>query len=308
VRGGAASRRQVLLAGAAALLAGCSSSTAPVRELVIAGGPQGGSSLRQSRLLAAALQTTGAAGSVRVLPTAGSAENLALLQAGRAHLALCLADAVVRAAWRPTALARSHSALLQLLVRDDSPVTRLDDLRGRRTSVGLAGSGTADTGSDLVAGFTPDERAGLVHRGLRDSVIALAAGRLDAVLWWGGLPPAEVASVHRAAPLRPLDLSGALAAMSRLRPGAYELAGLPAAAYDRPARTPTLGVADLLVCRADLPDGVARAVVGLCLTRAPQLVPQPSDGVPHLERSALVDTAPVPLHEAAADAYRRAYG
>ncbi|PWJ56500.1 hypothetical protein SAMN06264364_101478 [Quadrisphaera granulorum] len=81
-----------------------------------------------------------------------------------------------------------------------------------------------------------------------------------------------------------------------------------AAAHGTPTATPTLGVGNLLVCHPDLRPGVARAVVEACLTAAPELVPQPSDGVTHLARAALVDAEPVLLHEAAADAYREAYG
>jgi TRAP transporter TAXI family solute receptor len=112
--------------------------------------------------------------------------NVEAVHAGRANLGLVLADvagAVVAGAWPfPTpvplrALGRVYENYLQLLVRADGPIRSVDDLSGRRVSLGAAGSGAAVTGARLV------RTAGLAvraeHRGLADAVSALRRGEID---------------------------------------------------------------------------------------------------------------------------------
>ena len=70
----------------------------------------------------------------------------------------------------------------------------------------------------------------------------------------------------------------------------------------------TVGVANLLLCRADLDAATARATVDLLVGHADELIPRSSAGVQFLSADSLINTADIPLHPAAAAAYRALHG
>src|SRR5690606_8581085 len=86
--------------------------------------------------------------------TKASAENMNLLQAGRGELALALAD-TVSDAWNGSVeagfpkkldklrgLSGTYNNYVQIVASADSGIKSLDDLKGKRISVGAARSGT----------------------------------------------------------------------------------------------------------------------------------------------------------------------
>ena len=133
-------RRRTFLRGACALLlasaAGCGFGAQPP-TVRLGAGERGGLYYAFANLLADA-----GGEDVRVEPrtTAGSRENLDLIARGEVDAALVLADSV-----RPDddvlAIGRVYENYLQLVVRADSPITTVADLRGRRVNLGAAGSG-----------------------------------------------------------------------------------------------------------------------------------------------------------------------
>src|SRR5262249_23207044 len=99
------------------------------RKIVIAGGD----SRSEGYILAEAIRTVVERRhpylSIRVVGTAGTAENLALLNAGKAKFAVAQADAIAGAHARGEA--RLFEEFFQILVRDASPIRTIDDLKGK---------------------------------------------------------------------------------------------------------------------------------------------------------------------------------
>jgi uncharacterized protein len=83
-------------------------------------------------------------------------------------------------------LAKLFNEEVHLLVRADSPVTAIEQLNGRRVSLGEAGSGTQLIGHDVL------QRLGVAVREINlpgaDAIARLAAGEIDAVMLIGGKP------------------------------------------------------------------------------------------------------------------------
>ncbi|HLU56016.1 MAG TPA: TAXI family TRAP transporter solute-binding subunit [Pseudonocardia sp.] len=305
--------RRAFLRGllAAPLVAGCTGGSAG--PLVLAAGEPGGFYVEFGELLAEAL---GAAGvPAAVVNTGGSVENIQQLRDGAAAIGLALTDIALAARngedpfGGPVpllALGRVYENYMQLVVRAEDPATSTADLAGRPVSLGAVGSGAAVFGDRLLA--TAGIAADVTHRPLRDAVAALEAGTADALLWSGGVPTPALAELAARRPMRLLPLAEHLPALRARHGEVYGPVTVPADAYGPAAPVPTVGVANLLICTAALPDETAAAVARTLVTAAPALVPESAVGTQYLDQRSLIGTGEVPLHPGAAAAYRELHG
>lgn len=327
------SRREVLRAGAAAGLAGllppalaaCTPADSP-DAVTVAGGEPGGFYLEFATLLAASLQRHGVARQATALTTGGSLDNLGQLLAGKATFAVALADAAAqREAGKNTsdagitALGRVYENYVHCVVRKASGIRGIGELAGRTVAVGEPGSGTSLTTPRLLeaAGLGSVAAGGagaagqavtVLNLGLNDGLAALRAGSVDALFWSGGVPTAAISAAHDDVGLNFLDLSLLLPAL-RSRYGVfYDRVLIPAGAYGGVPAVWTVGVTNLLLCRSDLDSRTVKSTVELLVGHAEELIPRSSLGVQFLSPDSLINTAGIPLHPSAADAYRELHG
>lgn len=292
--------RRVFLLGL--LAAGCTGG-GPSGELLIAAGERGGLYFDFATLLAGQLAGLRA----RALETEGSRANLDLLGAGGANVALVLADSALVAdpALELRALGRVYENYLQLVVRADDPARRAADLAGRTVSLGAAGSGAALSGARMLDVLGLRDSVRVEHHRLIRAAQALAEGRIDALLWSGGVPTPEL---DRLSGIRLLPLAELVPGLRAAHGSVYEQVPVPVGVYGADREVPTIGVANLLVCRASLPDDVAATITRTLVSRAAALVPQQALGTQFLDVRSLIGTAGLPLHPGAAATYRDLHG
>ena len=296
------SRRAVLCSGAAvltaAILPGCARNLPEVR---IAAGEPGGSYHQFAELLAQVAVERNVARHVEVVTTAGSVSNISLVSHDQVDLAMSLIDAAAVDPTRFVALGRVYQNYLQCLVLTDSQIHTVADLAGRTVSVGALTSGTAYT-AKLVLNALDLMDLRRVHLSLGEAVTALGTGKVDAMLWSGGIPvpEAERLGKHR---IRLIDPTAALGRLDVDHPGLYHRTLVPPGVYANRAPTATIGIASLLLCRRALDDTLAAALVDLLIDDARRLVPGASAGIQHLTAASLIDTAPIELHPAALRRY-----
>lgn len=318
-----ASRRTALkyllaapLLATAPALSGCSSA-ALTGQLDIASGEPGGMYFQFATLLADALREYGIAERSEVLSTEASAQNLQLLAQQRAQLSLALADTVAHyrseahAGERPLALGRVYQNYFHCIVRAGSKIAALEDLAGRRLGTGAPGSGTWVTGQRILrASGLSGHAAPPIERklGYHDGLQALARGEIEALFLFGGMPVSPLAALAAEEELDLLDLSSVLGPLRAEYPGLYDKVVIPAGTYRGIGTVETVGVGNLLMARADLPDDVAAAIVKLLVGHARDLVPESSAGIQFLTEQTLISTAGQPLHPGARTAYRRLHG
>jgi TRAP transporter TAXI family solute receptor len=294
-------RRTVLLTAAGVLgAAGCSRRDAADLRLTIAAGESGGFYLEFAQLLATQLKATGVAREVVVRSTAGSNDNLRLLRGRETDLALSLADAVTPGP-EVRALARIYENYLQCVVRADSPYRTLADLAGTKISAGAAGSGAAITTNRLLT-------TARVGCSVGQATTALADRRIAAMFWSGGVPTATLDNLSRRVPIRLLPIGDWLGPLRRTYGPVYQNVPVPAGVYRAAEPIRVLGIPNLLLCRPDLPDAVARDVTKTLVRRAVDLIPPSAVGSQYLNLQSLVVTAPIDLHPGATEQYRRLYG
>ncbi|TCB96048.1 TAXI family TRAP transporter solute-binding subunit [Micromonospora zingiberis] len=241
-----------------------------------------------------------------VLVTAASVENVGLLNAGEVELGFTQAD-VLPADPGPdpsvVAIARVYDDLLHLVTKADSPVRTLTDLRGRRVSIGAAGSGTEITVKRLLTVAELDEAG--VHRvqfGLDDSVAALKRGEIDAFFFSGGLPVRAVAEFARDNPTRIVGLQQWTVPLRRAFREVYVPRDIPQSVYDLDLVT-TVANPNYLLVRADLPEELVRQMTWLLMERRSELAAaHPAAG--RMSPRSAIDTPPLPLHPGAMAYYR----
>jgi len=302
--------RRRLLAGAAAVAAGLSlgSCRQDARTYSLGTAENRGFFFDFGQSLAAAVGRSDAGFTLNPQITGGSVENIPDIMAGRLDLALALADVAVTERDSLRAVGRVYLNYLQFAVPAGSPVRTLADLRGRTVSLG-ASSATARAGRLLL------EAAGLRESEVRVRAIpvtavldALASGEVEAALFAGGVPhPAVDPSGGRgpAEGIRLLDLSGYLPALQTEYGLVYQQVRLPVGLYGAREEIGSIGIASLLLARADLPDDVVGKIVDVLIDRSSELVPPGTVGVQYLDTRSLIYTSGVPLHPGAAAAYRR---
>ncbi|MEH0936256.1 TAXI family TRAP transporter solute-binding subunit [Micromonospora psammae] len=296
----------MLLVVAAAGLAGCRDEpTEPVQLRIATGSPTAVyHAFGQS--LAAVLNRELPSVRASVVVTAASAENVRLLRAGEAELGFTQADVLPTGpAGEPSvlAVARVYDDLLHLVTTAGGPVRTVADLRGRRVSVGAAGSGTEVTATRLLAvAQLGGDRVRQEHLGLDDSVAALRAGRIDAFFFSGGLPVRAVDELAGASAIRVVDLGDWTEPLRRSYREVYVSRDIPRSVYDVDPVT-TVANPNYLVVRAGLPEALIRDVTRLLMERRAELAAaHPAAG--RMSPRSAIATTPLPLHPGAAAWYR----
>ncbi|MFI0452258.1 TAXI family TRAP transporter solute-binding subunit [Actinomadura sp. 6N118] len=301
----------LILTGLAGLARGASS--APVSRLVIATGGEGGVYHALGTAFAGAARRRWAADTA-VLTTAASVENLRLIADGRAHLGFATVDSAALAvrgegpfvqALPIVALAGLYDDYLQIVVSADGPIQAIADLRDRRVSTGSAGSGTEIVAARVMeaAGLDLDREIDRHRLSASASAAALGRGEIDAFFFTGGLPTPAVAELSRRHQIRILPVGQMVGGLQARYGEVYQPRSIPANLYSLAGEVTTVGIANVLVVRADMSAAEAQALTALLFEAKTTLNAAHAEARRLDHRTALV-TFPVPLHPGAAKYYQ----
>jgi hypothetical protein len=247
--------------------------------------------------------------------TDGSVENVQRLADGRANVAFSVAD-VVGPALRGqspfshripvVALARLYDDYVQIIARGDSKLRTIADLRGKTVSISARGSGTALTARRILRlrnlGLRGAHAPRIVTLPLEESANALAARRIDAFVWSGGLPSPAVEKLRHKVRIRLLALPPGTAA--DLNPNLYTETVIPEFVYGREGAVRTVAAANLLVVRADLADDVAFRLTALLFQHRSELE-RAHPEARRLNKGGAITTYPLELHPGASRWYQQ---
>ncbi|MCW8885591.1 MAG: TAXI family TRAP transporter solute-binding subunit [Motiliproteus sp.] len=192
-----------------------------------------------------------------VQSTGGSVDNLQQVRSGELDMGIAQADWLAHA-YRGSDRFKASGADQQLrtlfslypeyftvVTRADSGITKLDQLKGKRVSVGKVGSGQRATLEVLMRlkGWTMDDFSQAMEVNPADQASALCAGKIDVMIYTLGHPNGATKEVTHGCNSRIVEIDdAAVAKMVRDYPY-YRWAIIPAGMYpgnERPIRT--LGV------------------------------------------------------------------
>lgn len=312
--------RRALLAGAvgvplATALEGCvgRSWDELTGTLSIATGNRGGVFDRYGNALATVLEERLDGVTATTHHTNASLINLREVAQGTSDIGFALGDAAADAI-RGTgpfadpvdlvALTRTYDSFVHLVVKEDSAVKEVADLRGRRVGLGSRGSGTRlVTGRILAAaGIAADDVAGTDHS-LEQAADGLRHGQLDAFFFVSGIPNTVVTRLSESVPIRLVDLGALVPELTEAYGPEYTLGPVPTSSYGLPRAVDTVSVKNHLVVHPDFDAELAYAVTRV-MFEAQDRVDRISPQVRQPNLGAAIFTSPLPLHPGAERYFR----
>jgi TRAP transporter TAXI family solute receptor len=226
-----------------------------------------GSKTGESYILGAALRTVVERHNPRIrialLETGGTAENLRMLEDGRAALATAQAD--VPAGPTARVVAVLYDDAFQLLTRRDSPLQNFTDLRGK--TIALARSGGQFQSFLRIAEHFGLQESDFRFIGASDETAdkAFSDGGADAVFRVRALGSPAILRLVRTGRVRLMRIDHAAA--MRINQPAWQPAVIPAGAYlenpaEPPGDLPSVSVQRTLLASSAIDDETVRAVTG----------------------------------------------
>ncbi|MGN0923450.1 TAXI family TRAP transporter solute-binding subunit [Ectopseudomonas mendocina] len=306
-----------LFAAAAAITASTAVLAAPTFINVLTGGTSGvyypiGVALSQ-------LYSNGIEGSkTSVQATKASVENLNLLQAGRGELAFALGDSVADA-WNGVedagfkaplkkirAIAGTYPNYIQIVANAESGIKTLEDLKGKRISVGAPKSGTELNARAIfeAAGLTYKDMGKVEFLPYAESVELIKNRQLDATLQSSGLGMAAIRDLASTMKISFVAIPAEVTA--KIDSPAYEAATIPAGTYDgQDADVPTVAITNILVSHEGVSDEVAYQMTKLMFDNLGRLGTAHS-AAQDIKLETATKNLPIPLHPGAERFYKEA--
>jgi hypothetical protein len=253
--------------------------------------------------------------------TQGSVENLRMIAARQIESGIAQSDIVswayagtgIFAADGPLRNLRAIASLfpesLQLVVRDDSAIRTLADLRGKRISLGQPASGTVADARVVLAA------AGLAEKDMTAEYLrpgAAAAnvkdGTLDGFFIIGGVPVPAVRDLAAETPVRLIPVDDDVLARMRESSTSYRRSVIPSGTYPGiSVEIPSIGFDALWIVSAEAPDDLIYAITKALWNDATQRLLEARDPLGKQVRlEDALDGLSIPLHPGAKRFYHEA--
>lgn len=310
-------KRVTLFAAAAALTASTAVLAAPTFINVLTGGTSGvyyPIGVAMSQLYGSGIE--GAKTSVQA--TKASVENLNLLQSGRGEIAFALGDSV-EDAWngvedagfkapltRIRAIAATYPNYIQIVASKESGIKTLEDLKGKRISVGAPKSGTELNARAIfkAAGLSYNDMGRVEFMPYAESVELIKNRQLDATLQSSGLGMAAIRDLASMVPITFVAIPEEVVA--KIDSQAYQAKVIPAGTYDgQDQDVPTAAIVNLLVSHEKVSDEVAYQMTKLLYDNLPRLRTAHS-AANDIKLENATEGLPIPLHPGAERFYKEA--
>jgi len=245
--------------------------------------------------------------------TTASVDNCRLVGAGKAELALIMADTgwdayMGRAQFKEKVPLRTVAVLypnnMHIVTLEGKGIEKVTDLKGKRVSTGAPGSGTEVMALRVIEAYGLDPTKDMTRDKLSvsESAGALKDRKIDAFFWVGGLPTASVTDLG-ATPGIKMKLIGHADAVSKMREtyGPIYVRGIiPAKTYPgQTADAPIAVVWNLLVCHENMKGDLAYDIVKTLFDRKPELITVHGEAKHITLEPQAAGGSPIPLHPGA---------
>jgi TRAP transporter TAXI family solute receptor len=207
--------------------------------------------------------------------TPASVDNMKLIRDGKADIAFTLADtafdaingknrfAPPEAKADAKAIAVMYSNYMHLVAKASAGINTVADLKGKRVSIGAAGSGTETKAIRILEAYGLNATTDIQSQRLaaQDPADAVRDNKADAFFFDGGLPTSAVADLANSTPIKLIDQSDAIAKMNAKYGNFYFAAKIPKGTYKNDVDVVTAGVANLLVVPSSFDPALVKAIL-----------------------------------------------
>jgi TRAP transporter TAXI family solute receptor len=250
--------------------------------------------------------------------TPASVDNMKLIRDGKADLAFVLSDtafdaingkgrfAPPEAKVDAKTIAVMYSNYMHIAAKAGAGINAVPDLKGKRVSIGAAGSGTETKGIRILEAFGLNATTDIQPQRLnaQDSADALRDGKIDAFFFDGGLPTSAVADLANSTSIKLLDQADAIAKMNAKYGNFYFAAKIPKGTYKgNDADVVTAGVANLLVVPSSFDPAFVTAILGAMFDNQADLVLVHPEAK-NLKLDTATQGASIDFHAGAIDFYK----
>jgi uncharacterized protein len=304
-------RMKLVQALAASTLVALAVPAAAQEQLSIATGGTGGVYYPMGGGLAEVINNNVEGFSATAEVTGASVENMGLIATGDADLAFALAD-TVQQAYAGTGrfegqqlpmvrgLASVYANMIHIVALESSGITSLEDLRGRRVSVGAPGSGT-EVNADAILqanGITYDDIEEQ-RLNFNETADALANGDIDAGFWSVGAPTSSILNLSTTNSIVIIELTEEEMAAAIAADPVMSMTTLPGGSYTGIDEDITvLGIPNVLAVSSEMPDDLAYAITRAMFENIADLqAVHPAANETTVEFT--MSATPVPLHPGA---------
>src|SRR5690606_6651148 len=199
--------------------------------------------------------------------TNASVDNVLLVQEGGADIAFALGDTVADAIAGKDqfegreiticTLGKLYNNFTQTVTTTSTGIRTIEDLRGKRVSVGSPGSGTEVIALRILeaAGINPDTDIQRSQLGVGETAEALRDGTIDAGFWSGGLPTGALVDLATTGQMVVIPTGEYTEALDSRYGPYYETDEMPANTYQGQTEpSPQVVVPNVLIARSDMPE------------------------------------------------------
>jgi TRAP transporter TAXI family solute receptor len=249
---------------------------------------------------------------VSVQATKASVENLNLLEAGRGEIAFTLGDSLSDA-WKGNADAGFKTPLkklrtvagiypnyIQIVASADSGIRTIQDLKGKRISVGAPKSGTELNARAVLkaAGLSYSDFSKVEYLPFGESVELMKNRQLDVTLQSAGLGVSSLRDLATSQKIVVVAIPEDV--VKKIGDAAYQPAMIPAKTYEgQDQDVPAVAIQNFLVTREGVSDDAVYKMVKAVFENHDALVAAHSAAKAITKENA-VKSLPVPLHPGAA--------
>ena len=254
---------------------------------------------------------------IEVKTTAGSAANLRLLSEGYIQMAIAQDD-MARDAYQGTsswsngkkyqgyrAVAGLYMEACQIVVRDEADIQSVDDLLGKKVSVGEKESGTEESAKQILSVYGIWDNLGeKVHLDYTDAAQQLRDGKIDGFFCTAGIDTTVISELAKQCDIRLLSLDEKnIDKMTTVNP-AYSRYIIPAGTYNgQKEDVLTVGVRALLLVSDNLDKETVEWITKTLFDKKQEIqYSLPADIA--LDENTAVQGIGIPFHEGAVSYYQ----
>jgi TRAP transporter TAXI family solute receptor len=198
-----------------------------------------------------------------------------------------------------------YPEVVQIVVRADSGIKSIYDLRGKRVAVGAAGSGTAVEAELILRAAGLWDSIAPQYMDFATAASALKLGQVDAAFVVAGIPTSAVLELSATVPVNLVEVPDEV--LSKLVEQGYRFFTrytVPAGTYTgMTSDVRTVAVMAMLAVRADVPDHVVYTVLKVMFDRLSELR-EAHARAKDIELAKALQGMPIPLHSGAIRFYQ----
>ncbi|MEF9922012.1 MAG: TAXI family TRAP transporter solute-binding subunit [Anaerovoracaceae bacterium] len=226
-------------------------------KVIIATGPADGTYHLIGKDIARVLVDSGI--DAEVITTEGSMSNLKHLKSKDAHLAIVMKDAIdddVKA----NLIVELHPEVVQIIATEESNITSVSQLKGKRVAVGIKGSGIEDNADEILDDYGLEYKDfDMKYMDADEAITLLKEGKLDAAFVTGNFPNKKITALAKDKKIVVLPV-GTDRVMDDLIGEGYIKHVIPAETYGNKKDVETLSVKNVLVAHTDVSDAMVKNI------------------------------------------------